>query len=180
MLKGQYFTGGLWTKLYRKSLFEGIQFDATVKTNEDILVNVQVLKVANQIVFIDLTKYRYFERELSACNITHDLRKLQDGIAVAEKILRLHAFDELTPLCTENLQRKLLSMYRYYLINDYCGSSMIRKDIHNQWEKLTHKNRNSSRRLELMYYVMLKFPRLYRLVYLLYDRIRTPNWDAKK
>lgn len=176
MLEGTYFSNSLWNKLYRRTLFDDVWFDPSLKINEDVLVNVQVFAKANKLAFIDVPKYHYFEREQSACNTTMELRKKQDCVEAAEKMLSLHRGGELESVCADRLMRTLIDLYRYYVLNNRETKTECDR-IHQKicclgYEGISARNRWN-------YRFMRCLPTLYRLVYSLYDRIRTPNWDIK-
>lgn len=177
LLAGENFTGGLWNKLYKRELFSDVHFDTSLKINEDVLVNVQVFCKAKKLVFFDVPKYHYFERQGSSCSRTNLLRKKQDCVAAAEKMLELCRNTPIESICAKRLQVMLTDLYRTYLLTDKQGTEAEREDIHNQISTILPLCKGRSFRNEMNYLFMRYLPGLYRAIYTLYDHIRKPNWD---
>ena len=177
LLTGKHFVGSLWNKLYKHELFSDVRFDTSLKINEDVLVNVQVFRKAKKIVFLDLPKYHYFERIGSSCSRTDQLRKKQDCVAAAKKMLEVCKDTRLEGICASRLQGALADLYRTYLLTDTRGTKAVREDIHNKISAVTPLCKNSSFRNEMNYRFMRYLPDLYRIIYTVYDHIRKPNWD---
>ena len=177
MLRGQYFVGSLCNKLYRRELFSDIQFDTALRINEDVLINVQVFLKARKLVFLDVPKYHYFEREGSSCMRTAQLRKSKDCVAAAKKMQEVCKETELGNICAERLKGTLIQLYRVYLMMNIRETRTERENLHKQICAITPLCRNLSRRKEYNYRFMRCAPVLYRIVYTAYDRIRKPNWD---
>lgn len=177
LLTGKYFVGSLWNKLYKKELFTGIQFDTSLKINEDILMNVQVFQRANKVVFWDVPKYHYFERASSSCNRTNIVKKKVDCVSASEKILELYKNTQLEYICAGRMQGALIDLYRTYLFMDMKGTQDIRDTINNKICTLMPLCQNHSLRGTINYRFMRHLPNLYRIIYTVYDHIRKPNWD---
>lgn len=177
LLSGKHFVGSPCNKLYKHELFSDVRFDTSLKINEDVLVNVQVFRKAKKIVFLDLPKYHYFERIGSSCSRTDQLRKKQDCVAAAKKMLEVCKDTRLEGICASRLQGALTDLYRTYLLTDTRGTKAVREDIHNKISAVTPLCKNSSFRNEMNYRFMRYLPDLYRIIYTVYDHIRKPNWD---
>lgn len=180
LLTGTYFACGLWNKLYRRSLFDQVRFDTNLKINEDMLVNVQVFHKAGTTVFLDAPLYCYYERSQSICNATAELRKLKDSIYAAQWILQAHANGPIQGVCAEHLLRRHIALYRHHLMNGLKPGSPAFHQIHRKITDIQQAYRAMSPRNLLNYRFMRYLPRIYRLVYRVYDRLRTPNWDVKE
>ena len=59
MDKGRKYTGYMWTKLYRRELFDGIRFNIKIKAYEDLLINHYLMYKARRVVFHDEELYYY-------------------------------------------------------------------------------------------------------------------------
>ena len=76
---------GVWTKLFKKTLIEDLEFRTDVRINEDKLFIFEALMKADKYVVYDVSKYHYIQREDSATR-TFDSRWF-DTIDVADKML---------------------------------------------------------------------------------------------
>ena len=80
---------GLWNKLYRRELFEGLQqwMDRSLKNNEDLLMNFYLFGRAKQSVFEDFCPYIYLVRENSASHRRLNEHLIYDPIRAKQIIL---------------------------------------------------------------------------------------------
>lgn len=177
ILKGQYFTGSPWTKLYRKELFEDIRFDPKLKINEDILMNVQIFQKAERLVFYDVPKYCYYEREQSATRVTNRLKIKRDCVEASRQILELYRGTSLESVCARKAHYTLLDLYREGLLRDYFGERKARKEIRRRIRETETLLQKVPQRQLWNYRFMRYLPWLYILVYRVFDRIRKPNID---
>ena len=177
LLSGQHFTGGLWNKLYRAELIQNTRFDETLKINEDVLFNAQIFQRAGTAVFYDVPKYHYFERQSSACSRTSSIRKKQDTVAAAGKILGIYKNSPVEVYAAKKMYYSLLDLYRAYLFNGIRKNCEACSVLHQQVLVVAPLCGDTARRNKINYSFMRHFPVLYKLVYGLYDRIRKPNWD---
>ena len=79
----------LWDKLYRKSLFEGLdeKMDRSIRNNEDMLMNFYLFSEAQRSVYQDVDPYHYCIQAQSASRGKLNPHVLYDPIAVRERIL---------------------------------------------------------------------------------------------
>ena len=177
LLSGQHFTGGLWNKLYRTELIQNTRFDEMLKINEDVLFNAQIFQKAGTVVFYDVPKYHYFEREGSACSRTSSIRKKQDSVAATEKILGIYKNSPVEVYAAKKMYYSLLDLYRAYLFDGIGKNREVCGVLHQKVLGVAPLCGNTARRDRMNYCFMRHFPVLYKFVYGLYDRIRKPNWD---
>ena len=177
LLTGQNFTGSPCTKLYRRELFEDIRFRPDLKINEDVLMNVQVFRKAQKLVFYDVPKYCYYEREQSATRSTDRLKIKRDCAEASKQMLELYRGTDLESVCAGKLYYALIDWYREGLLRDYSGEKKARKEIHRRIRKVTACLPSVPRRYLWNYRFMRYLPWLYILVYRVFDRIRKPNID---
>lgn len=78
---------GVWTKLFKKSLIEGISYRKDIRINEDKLYIFEALMNADKYIVYDVSKYNYIQRESSATR-TFDERWF-DTIDVADEMLEI-------------------------------------------------------------------------------------------
>lgn len=88
LLSGERVEPGLWNKLFRRSLFEGLSMPLDIKNNEDLLMNYYLFSNAAQTVFDDWCPYHYIVRSTSASRVPLNDHKIYDPIRVRERILQ--------------------------------------------------------------------------------------------
>lgn len=76
---------GVWTKLFTRSVIEGIEYRKNIRINEDKLFIFEALLRADKYVVYDVSKYKYIQRETSATR-TFDARWF-DTIDVADEMV---------------------------------------------------------------------------------------------
>lgn len=173
LLRGQYFTGGLWNKLYRAGLFENVRFDAELKMNEDVLLNAALFKKAGKIVFHDVPLYHYYERTGSSCSTMAERKKKEDSVRAAEQIFALYRDTAAADAAACKLHHSLCDLYRTCLLTDGRNTAAIDRKI----RQVLPYCENLSPRAKWNYRLLHRLPHLYRLLYRVYDKIRKPNWD---
>jgi len=84
LLDGTVIEPGLWNKLYRRELFEGLEewMDASIRINEDLLMNFYLFRNAKWSVFEDVCLYHYVLRRGSAATSGISEHKLKDPLRV--------------------------------------------------------------------------------------------------
>lgn len=113
ILKGEKVEPSLGNKLYKKELFQGFQFEPTIRINEDLLANVQLFQKAQRTVFEDVPLYHYMRRENSASKSSISEKHIFHPIKVREVILELCKTEE------EIIQRQAIANYLHTLISSY-------------------------------------------------------------
>lgn len=86
-LTGNRVNIGVWTKLFKRSAIEGIEYRKNIRINEDKLFIFEALMKANKYVVYDVSKYKYIQRESSATR-TFDARWF-DTIDVADQMVEM-------------------------------------------------------------------------------------------
>ena len=176
-VSGTLFGGGLWNKLYRRELLEGLSFREDLKINEDILFNFEAFRKTERSVFADFPLYNYVARfGTSAVFTTSGEKKIRDACEVSGAIYE--ALRD-TSLRDTAAVRHLRSLRGYYLhcaryAPDKCGP--IRRNILGVARESGDLGRNMTINVNLIRYC----PWLFRLVYTTYDKIRKPQWEARK
>ena len=84
VLDGGFVEPGLWNKLYRRELFEGLHewMDPSIRINEDLLMNFYLFRRAKLCVFEDVCPYHYVLRRGSASVSRVNEHKLKDPLRV--------------------------------------------------------------------------------------------------
>lgn len=88
ILDGTITEPGLWNKLYRRELFEGLEswIDSSIRINEDLLMNFYLFRQVKLAVYEDFCGYSYSLRNGSAMVSKLNEHKLKDPLKV-QKIL---------------------------------------------------------------------------------------------
>lgn len=177
-IEGKLFTGGVWNKLYKKSLFDNICFDETVKINEDILVNYLAFKNADRSVYTDSPKYIYNMRADSA---THTVKKIKNALD-CEKVARLICLNEEKSTHFDSAQRHLFdslkAKYIVYHHSDEKNKKQVCKETANEMYEIIKSGVISSKKDKLICFIEKFLPFLFPVVYFVYDKIRKPNIDV--
>lgn len=177
LLRGRLFTGSLCTKLIRRTLFDSLRLHEDLKINEDVLTVFQLFQRAQRTVFVDACKYDYRTSVTSSCAKTDSLRKIRDCIKVSQ-IMRDEANDSnVQALAEERLLVCLIGYYRGLLfagIRQGCAECNV---VSIKIEKMIKQGTFVRRKKRLEYRLMRTIPHCYVMMYRIYDKIRTPNWD---
>lgn len=174
---GRLFGGGLWNKLYRRELLDGLSFREDLKNNEDILFNFEAFRRADCSVFADYPLYNYVARfGISAVFTIPSEKKIRDSCIVSQTI-----WESLrgTPLQDSAAVRHLRSLRSYYL---HCAKYAPEKcgDIRSNILLVARETGNLGRNMSINVKLIRHCPWLFRLVYTTYDKLRKPQWEARK
>ena len=176
-VSGRLFGGGLWSKLFRAELIQGLTFHEDLKINEDVLFNFQAFNKAEKTAFADFALYHYIARfGSSAVFKTPDEKKIKDACYVSWYIYEALAGTEHNDIAAERHVRALSGYYKYCAKNKPTMCCEIAKEIHRTAEGTKHLGRNMT-----ITVLLIRFcPWLYRLIYAVYEKIRKPQWEARK
>lgn len=173
LIEGKLFIGSVCNKLYRRSMLEGLRLDEKLKNNEDILFNFEVFRRANVIAFADYAKYNYLAHNgTSACFSLPSIKKSEDTCMVNEIIYRGVQETNLKDIAGERYLRSLSSYFR--VADDKQTRKKLRRKIWTVYKELKYPCRNVKITALLIRYT----PRIYCILYHIYDRFRTPYWEA--
>lgn len=179
LLRGRLFTGGLWAKLIRRTLFHDLRLYEDLKINEDILTVFELFQHSHRTVFIDTCKYDYRTSVTSSCAKTEHLRKSQDGITVAERMQDIATDTAIQELIRTRLLQCLILHYRNLLFNGYKKNTVEFGQISHRIQDLINQGVYINRKKLLDYHLMHKLPHVYVVLYSIYNRVRKPNWDIR-
>lgn len=175
LLEGKLFVGSLCNKLFPKRLLEGLHFKEDLVINEDILFCFEAFSRAPKIVYEDFSGYFYYERENSSCSRTKALRKAEDVEKAAQQMLTM----------SQGKEYFSSAQLRYtQAVSDHCRLALMQGDmasyrrLRKQLLQILENSANICGRQQLNRFLLLRAPMLYRPCYMLYDKIRTPNWDV--
>lgn len=177
LLKGKYFAGSCWTKLYAKTLFADVRFPEGIRTNEDMLVNFRVFSRSESTVFADVCKYNYLTSETSSCIRTPQRKRAEDLLTVNRQMLSENRCPELEDLLENRILGSLFSCFKamaYEKVRDKASIKVLEDEI----RRMHHRGYTFSKRTALEYWMLRRIPGVYKIAYRIYDRIRVPNYDV--
>lgn len=118
LLDGGQIEGSLCTKLYRRSLFEGLTewIDPTIKNGEDYLMNYYLFSKAQSAVYEDRCPYHYILRQGSASFRQFNEHSLFDPIRARQHILK-NCEPEMEEDVRRALMRNILFAYGQLALN---------------------------------------------------------------
>ena len=177
-IKGDLFTGALWNKMYRKEIINNLEFDETIKINEDVLFNFYAFKNARESVLIDRPLYHYYERENASTKRTDNQKKISDCTLVAKTIYLESTGKNYEVIARSKYIKQLMNLYRAYLFQSIHKTRSDRKRITSVLDELLCEKHGIKARYLYDFKVMVKMPRLYILLYTIYNKVRKPNWDV--
>lgn len=172
LLSGRLFNGSPCNKIYTRKIIEGIAFDEKLRINEDIKFNVIAFDKAKKTGYIDVCKYNYIIRfETSATNTTISEVKARDCLKVNKFIYDTIDDKQLRELVVN----RYVNMICYYYRSIASKTEKKRaKNILKPFRKQKLYNNNKISVLLILY-----FSPIYNVIYKIYDKYRTPNWDVK-
>lgn len=177
LLSGGLFVGSNCNKIYKSELFENVRFDNKIKINEDVLINFFLFVKSPKSVFIDKCLYNYFEYSDSSCHISGKIRTAEDCYEVSRLILQKSIGETYENSARRRYCIKLSSLYRNYRF--YGNKEQKRKGKVLKKEIISLLNNNMLFGNIKVNALLLKYASfLYRPIYMIYDKIRTPNWDV--
>lgn len=169
LLEGTLVEPGLCNKLYRRELFRDLQLPTDIRINEDLLMNYYLFKAAKHAVFEDRCPYHYIIREGSASRSRLNEHRLYDPIRVKELILQ-----DCAEVLRPDAERALVNTCIY----TYCGTVFDSSALSNRAAKdlrrtmAAHRSALSAlpKRTRLLGELILRTPRIFRLLYPVYVR----------
>ena len=122
--------GSLCTKVFRRELFEGLDgwMDASIKNNEDLLMNYYLFSRCGKAVYEDVCPYKYLLRSGSASYRQGNERSFFDPIRVRQHILA-NCTPEMEKEARNALIRNLLFAYGRLVVEKGEGYGGYRKRV---------------------------------------------------
>ena len=179
MLRGEYFSNGLWNKLFRGAVVQGLRFREDLKNNEDVLFNVQAFSRAKKAVFLDEGKYHYFDHPTSACNQLKARKQCRDAIEASVAMRSLVSSPEAKSTVDLRIYEARVNQYRILVRKPDSAEpgemSREKRLLRQSWRMVSER----TLRRRINYLLLTCVPGAYRLIYRVYDSVRKPNWDVK-
>ncbi len=174
LLSGKLFSGGIWNKLYKKELFDGIRFDESIRINEDVLANYELFDLVDKSVFVDKALYSYVANNDSA---THSMRTSEGPehvLYVAEKMQEKSINKLYQNEADYRVAYLSLNLYKSYVLLNNLDKKNKRKSLK---KKLKNYKYLFSKKDRLNYHLLIIFPKIYRIAFRLYDKKRVKKLD---
>ena len=174
-LSGKLFNGGIWNKIYAKSLFDNVRIDETISIYEDVLVNFFLFDSISHSVYIDKSFYSYVSNSKSATHTAKAIDFAEQKVYVSEVIYNNSIGKSFEHVATKKLAVSLLDLYKAYC-------SATDEDVSAKKEKLKprikeYKMYYKSRNERIAYYLLLYFSAIYKTVYKIYSKYRVKQLD---
>ena len=130
LITGNKVEPGLWNKLYRRSLFEGLagKMNSEIRIYEDLLMNYYLFEKANVSVFHDICPYHYMIRSGSATQRPLDHHGIYDPLTVRQ-IIRQNVPEELSILAHCSYVIACMGCYNRILCQQRRGYHKDRKAL---------------------------------------------------
>ena len=170
VLKGEKVEPSLWNKLYKKKLFNGFQFEPSIKINEDLLANVQLFQKAKKTVFEDVCLYHYLRREDSASKSAISEKHIFHPLIVREKILDICKYETQKIQNQSEISYLLTNISIFSLLQTNGGSlyktnaSIFREKLSQRINRLTLLSRSS----RIHAYLIIYCPFLCKYIFAIY------------
>lgn len=179
LITGRLFGNGLWNKLFRRNVIEGVYFNEKLKINEDVLYNFQVFSKADEIVYLDAAKYNYIVHEKSACFITSSEKKLSDVCKVSKYILNELEGTELASIARTRYLQMLGLYFRICMSKMGYENERKRKQLSEEMRKQISKGDVYQKGVLLTSKMIQWCPHAYCFIHNMYDKLKKPNWAPK-
>lgn len=133
LLEGNLVEPGLWNKIYRRKLFNQINYDENIVINEDLLLNYFLFHRSEKAVFIDIPYYHYMVRKNSASTSDWNEHKIKDPIYVLEIMFQKENDVELKKVINN---RYIYQLVRFVILKTDNRRDEIKKYQQNLKKKL--------------------------------------------
>lgn len=177
LIGGKLFVGSLWNKLYRRDLFNNIYFDKTIKINEDILLNYLLFKQVKKSLYIDISKYNYWERKEASTKRIDKVRVNLDCVKVSKYIYDDCDNEKLKELSRLRLIVSLTELLKSYIYSNDNSYKEDSKSIVLELKRLCKECTLLNRKVKIKTNLICNYPYIFKVIYYFYDKIRVPNWD---
>lgn len=142
LLEGKIVEPGIWNKLFKRELLEGIRFPENIRFNEDLYFCVLAFAKAKTAVFYDAPLYRYFLREGSATT-TGNINRIDDIMWVAKHIGDLFTDEKYIELARTRYCNVCIQMYHCNLRENKLSKEKtqnIKSEFFATYKKLKQKD----------------------------------------
>lgn len=179
LIVGDYIEPGIWNKLYKSEILNGIRMPINIKINEDVLFNFYAFVNSKKSVYEDIPFYHHILRKNSASTSEMNEYKLFDPVKVRKEIFEysLENFDdEIKGVAFASYISYAIFMFRtiskYELKQYNKAAKLYKKDIRSIKEKFV-----LSKRTKVEKFLLLHCTELLMFTYKIYDKFISKNTD---
>lgn len=177
LLNGGLFTGSVCNKIYKKSIVENVYFDAKYKINEDVLFNFYAFLNSKKIIYIDKCYYNYQDSDTSSCISTDIIKKAEDCYYVSKEIYIKCLEVGYSDIGYQRVANSRINLYRSYKFYGNTNKKSLCRELRE--EIIDDYNNKKLFRTQRINGMLIKwFDFCYKPIYLLYNKVRKPNWDV--
>ena len=183
VVSGSFVEPGLWNKLYRRALFDGLPewMDTSIKNMEDLLMNYYLFRSSRISVYEDFCPYHYMLRKGSAATSKLNRNKLLDPQKVLVRLIEENEKTEKDNCLNTILQGKYaLSLISLATISTN-GQVELIKPVRKQSRRELRKNlsllfkSNIAKKIKLMALWAAVWPWSYGFVHRIYSVLTGHN-----
>ncbi len=138
LLAGRRVEPSMYTKLYRAALIKSVPLTASVRNNEDLVVNFALFSAARRSVFEDVCRYNYFRRQGTMSADLDALPLLRDRLAASRFICERADDNIRAEACRYRLSTLINVLNRLCLKRDAEARSFYRDCIAELKENQAH------------------------------------------
>lgn len=166
IITGEKVGPSLCTKLYKKSMFYGLEYDRNMKINEDYIINLLLFSKANKSVFYDKPLYHYYQNDNSGSTKLTKKYFYEDMLKAADLTKSMFKdSDDIYPFAERRWFRILSTMYRNQgsMKNAEFDYRPFFENIRNQIKDESNALKNNSylnKSERFVLYMILYFPKL--------------------
>lgn len=177
LILGKYFAGGMWNKLYKRSLFNGIRLDENLKINEDVFVNYQLFDKAMSTMYIDTPYYNYVDNVNSATHSAKQLEASEQSLKVSQMILNNSENKSYYHASQIRFTNSLLNHFKNCVLCSNRCNKLRKKDVYDEIKKYQKLGFYKTKKEKITIIILKYFPLFYCKLYFLYDKIRVKKLD---
>lgn len=180
LIQGKLFAGGLWNKIYEKSLFDNIRLDETIKFNEDVLANIYLFDLVDKSVYIDKPFYNYVAVESSSTHSANAVKSASQCLYVSRKICDVskNKVYERDAYC--RIADNLMNLYRVYVFYNDKKYKNEKKQTMKEIKEYKTRGFYNNKRDKVLYFMYRYIPHIFKLIFPIYDKIRVKKLDPEQ
>ena len=167
LFSGELLEPGVWAKMFRREIVEGIFFNVDVKYSEDYLWALEAFCRCKKAVFRAEANYHYVLHPNSATTNAPILKRSRDMMYVAETAVTMPFTEEITALLEKKRLIGYLENYNSLLYGKGGDVKILKKEIRRKIlnEKKTYGQLGMTKREQFFYYGIKLCPGIYRWLF---------------
>ena len=179
LIVGDYVEPGIWNKLYKKEVLDGVRMPSNIRINEDVLFNFYAFIKSEKAVYEDLPFYHYILRKGSAATSKVNENKLYDPIKVRKEIFeycQVNFDSDIISCAYSSYLGAMIGLFRCISTNKLKQQKATAKKFKAEFKKIKI-NVNLSKRNKIERTLFLHFTALHMFIYKIYDKFISKNTD---